>query len=200
MASKLKIMVGLHGQTYSNSFLVSWSMLLNTIHDKHDLYLIQADSSHRFVARHQMMGINISSGTKPEPFQGVDYDVFLMIDPKIIFTPESVIQLVERCAAEKNACSGLYYKDPSHYFVSVDGKTLLNKNEVEQLTDQATSVQFTGLGFFACHKSVIDALEFPYFQNVLSEELVFCKSIRDHGVSVVLYKDIVVHSEMNITL
>ena len=199
MSSKLKIMVGLHGQRYSNSFLVAWSMLLNTIHEKHDVYLIHADSTHRFVARHQMMGIDITSGSKPVPFQGIEYDVFLMIDSTILFTPEHVIQLVERCSAEKNACSGLYHKDPAHYFASIDGKTLLDKTEVDSLTD-TISVQFTGLGFFACHKTVIDMLEFPYFQNVLAEELLFCKSIREHGVSIILHRDIAVQQEMTVSL
>jgi hypothetical protein len=54
--------------------------------------------------------------------------------------------------------------------------------------------------FFACKKKVLDALEYPYFTNVLAEDVAFCKDVKEKGFPVMLAKDLRLSKEMNIVL
>ena len=198
--SKKTIMIGLHGSTYSNQFMLTWSMALNSLwkNKNYDVYVVQAISENHMYARLQTLGIDLGKDTKDQkPFQGLDYDVFVMIDPDIIFKPDDLEKLIDRCLNKNDVVSGLYPADPQYYFASLDTQLM----KIEKDNDKKEEiVSFVGLGFFACKKKVIDSLEFPYFTNIFTEEMTFCKSIQDKGFLITLYKDLRVGKKMLITM
>ena len=66
-------------------------------------------------------------------------------------------------------------------------------------------VHYTGMGFFACRKEVLDKLTYPYFNGKLeeiiaedgkvirdlsSEDVCFCKNIQAAGYEIVLDTDL----------
>jgi len=163
-----------------------------------EAYIVQGLSTTQYIARLQSLGLDPSKGTQ-KPFKGMDYDVCVMIDPETLFNPEDLSTLIERCLDKYDAVSGLYHIDPTHYFASdPTEKELLKHNEIND--KESVTVPFTGLGFFACRKAVLDSLTYPFFNNVLSEEASFCKSITEAGFKITLCKDIKVGRILEMTM
>ena len=76
-------------------------------------------------------------------------------------------------------------------------------------------VSYTGLGFFACRKEVLNSLEYPYFNRELqkirgkdgidvvdmcSEDVAFCKNIQDAGYNIMLHTQLRVGHEKSVVL
>jgi hypothetical protein len=203
-----RVIICMHGNTYSNEFLIGWTMALNYIWKNTDweLLLSQGLSDNHFYSRLQSMNIDISKDNKDKPFKNIDYDIIVMIDPNILFKPEDLKNLIERCLYKNDVVSGLYLADPQYYFASIDKELMKidieeekNRNEKNRKEDPL-NVSFVGLGFFACKRKVIESLEFPYFTNCYNEEISFCNSIKDKGFNITLYKDIHVCKKMLLTL
>lgn len=81
-------------------------------------------------------------------------------------------------------------------------KAIEEKKEPGPLSEpEFMKVSYVGLGFFACRKEVLDALQYPYFNRELqrmrtkegvelldmcSEDVAFCKNIEDAGFDIML--------------
>ena len=78
-----------------------------------------------------------------------------------------------------------------------------------------TKVSYTGLGFFACRKEVLDSLEYPFFNrelqrmrgnngkelvDICSEDVAFCKNIEDAGYDIMVNTRLRVGHEKAIVL
>jgi hypothetical protein len=76
-------------------------------------------------------------------------------------------------------------------------------------------VSYAGMGFFACRKEVLDALQYPYFHRELqrmrtkegvelvdmcSEDVAFCKNIEDAGFDIMLNTRLRVGHEKTVVL
>ena len=201
--NKKKVMIGLKGATYSNQFLVAWTMSLNYLwkNTSYEIFLVQGFSTNQYVARLQTLGIDMTKDKDQKPFQGMDYDVFVMIDPESLFKPEDIATLIDLAVNKHDAVSGLYLITPDQYYASdATGKELLKSTDVAKDDKETVDVAFTGLGFFACKKKVLDALEYPYFTNILSDEVSFCKSIVEKGFKVMLCKELRVGRSLSVLL
>jgi hypothetical protein len=77
------------------------------------------------------------------------------------------------------------------------------------------NVSYAGMGFFACRKEVLDALQYPYFFRELqkmrsqdgieivdmcSEDVAFCKNIQEAGYDVMLHTTLRVGHEKKVVL
>jgi hypothetical protein len=201
-ASKKKVMIGLKSQSYSSQFLVSWTMMLNHLwkNDKYEVNVSQGFSKNQFISRLQSVGLDVSKPINDQKhFQGTDYDVFVMLDSDILFNPEDMSKLIDLCATRHDVVSGLYPMDTTHYFVGdATEKELVKISDIEKDDKETVEVPFTGLGFFACKKKVLDTVPNPYFDNALTEEIGFCKKVRDLGFKVMLCKELRVSRELNV--
>jgi len=90
------------------------------------------------------------------------------------------------------------------------------KEEMKPLsTPEFLSVSYVGLGFFACRKEVLDALQYPYFNRELqriqgkngvemvdmcSEDVALCKNIQDAGFELMLNTRLRVGHEKSVIL
>jgi hypothetical protein len=90
------------------------------------------------------------------------------------------------------------------------------KEEVKPLSaPEFISVSYVGMGFFACRREVLDALQYPYFNRELqrmrtkdglelvdmcSEDVALCKNIEDAGFDIMVNTRLRVGHEKNVIL
>lgn len=89
------------------------------------------------------------------------------------------------------------------------------KKELKPVIPEFIKVSYTGLGFFACRKEVLDDLQYPYFNRELqrmrskdgteivdmcSEDVAFCKNIEDAGYDIMLHTSLRVGHEKAVVL
>jgi len=177
----------------------------------YDVILTNEYSSYVTFSRMKTLGLDVLKGVDQKPFDGkIDYDVWLTIDSDIVFTPEQVIELIEDTSTHP-VVSGVYrMEDMKHYACvkewNVDYFKKLRTFQFVQLDDferapQFVSVAYTGMGFFACRKEVIEKLKYPYFsyplieiegkdgviiRDTCSEDVAFCKNLTDAGMEIIV--------------
>jgi hypothetical protein len=218
---KKTIIIALPGDNFSSKFIVAWtntlSYLLNL--NKYNIVIAPATGSYVTFVRMRTLGLDVRRGITQKPFDGETFDVWITIDSDIIFSPEAMISLIE--STEKHpVVSGMYRMADLVNFAAVknwDTDYFSKNGTFEFLTEEAIQtwkketnlrympVHYTGLGFFACRKEVLDKLTYPYFDGNLqeiikedgtvlrdlsSEDVCFCKNILAAGYEIVLDTDL----------
>jgi hypothetical protein len=192
--------------------------------------LLNRYSSFVSFSRMQTLGLDVLRGSEQKPFNGqLNYDVWLTIDSDIVFTPEQVIELIENTDVHP-VVSGFYrMADLTHYpaiqewdeeFFAQHGTfKFLTPEEVENWRNATQQkfmpVVYNGLGFFACRKGVIEQLQYPYFwaplqeiktpegkilRDMCSEDVAFCKNLKNAGFQVMVNTEIRVGHEKMLTV
>ena len=207
-----KVIIALPGREYSGAFLMNWSQtLIELSRRKYPVILLNEYSSFVTFSRMKTLGLDVMRGATQVPFDGkLDYDIWLTIDSDIIFTAEQVIELIED-TDKYPVVSGLYrMADMVHYaavkmwdlehFKKHGTFEFIKVNELDT-TEKYIKVAYNGMGFFACRKGVIENLKYPYFsyplieietedgkllRDMCSEDVAFCKNLKDAGYSVVV--------------
>jgi len=206
------IAVALPGREFSASFLKNWSQTLMTLTQKgYKVIMLCEYSSFVPFTRMKTLGLDVLRGATQVPFDGkLDYDVWLTIDSDIFFLPEQVIELIED-VDKHPVVSGAYRMTDLEHFAMVkewdreyykehgtfEFLTLKDLNESEKYM----KVVYNGMGFFACRRGVIENLKYPYFsyplieietedgrvlRDMCSEDVSFCKNLKDAGYPVVV--------------
>jgi hypothetical protein len=131
----------------------------------------------------------------------------LTIDSDILFTPEQVIELIED-TEKYPVVSGLYRMQDGVHFATVqewDVEYFKRYGSFEFMrdlpADKYVPVAYSGMGFFACRKGVIEKLKYPYFsyplveieaedgkilRDTCSEDVSFCKNLTDAGFEIMV--------------
>lgn len=249
---RLRVMIGLPGDHFSQAFLISWTQTISVImkNTAYDISISPGKSSFVSFARMQTLGLNVLRGKNQKPFNGADYDVFVSIDSDVVFSPLQLIELIE-CTKLHPVVSGYYMMANNKQFAVVKDwdKEYFMKNatfqflepsdlepyvkrfaeELEELKraeekkeeakpisqPEFIKVSYAGMGFFACRKEVLDALQYPYFNRELqrmrtkegvelvdmcSEDVAFCKNIEDAGFDIMLNTRLRVGHEKSVIL
>lgn len=207
-----KVIIALPGREYSGSFLKNWSHTLMLLIQKgYKIVMINEYSSFVPFSRMKTLGLDVLRGATQIPFNGeIDYDVWLTIDSDIFFIPEQVIELIED-TDKYPVVSGIYrMSDLQHYaavkewdieyFKQHGSFEFLNVKDVDAM-EKYVKVAYNGMGFFACRKGVIENIKYPYFnypllevevengqliRDMCSEDVAFCKNLKDAGYSVIV--------------
>jgi hypothetical protein len=207
-----QVIIALPGREYSGKFLTNWSKTLITLLQKgYTFKIINEYSSFVSFSRMKTLGLDVLKGVDQIPFDGkIEYDVWLTIDSDIFFTPEQVIELIEDTDIYP-VVSGLYRMADLKNYATVKewDKDFFQKHgtfefiKVDELdtSEKYMKVVYTGMGFFACRKGVIEKLEYPYFsypliemetedgknlRDICSEDVAFCKNLKDAGYEIVV--------------
>lgn len=144
----------------------------------------------------------------------LEYDVWLTIDSDIVFTPEDVIQIIESTEIHPVVSGLYLMQDMKHfacvaewdeaYFKEHGTFKFLEKADVDNYKQETgqnfMEVAYNGMGLFACKYGVIEALKYPYFdrpvqeikddngvvimRDLCSEDVGFCKNLKDAGFGV----------------
>lgn len=166
------------------------------------------------------LGLDVLRGAEQKPFGGqVPYDVWFTIDSDIVFTPQQVLQLMED-TKEHPVVSGLYRMSDLQHFACVQdwdldyfkkhGSFKFLRPEDVVGAPKYKKVSYNGMGFMAIRSGVIEKLKYPYFsyplqemetadglllRDMCSEDVAFCKNLKDAGFEVVVNTEIVVGHE-----
>lgn len=220
---KKRVMIGLPGQEYSSHFLISWTkFLIDLLKDNTlDISLYPGFSTNSMFSRMKTLDLN-KQEVQIKAFDGIDYDVFVTIDPTIVFNFEqfkTLVSMTEKYPvvsamyhtsdktvnAVENMDYSTYIKTGTFPFITIDD--LKEKTLVK--------VDYTNLGFFACRRTVLQALDYPYFwyplvdyttedgtpcKDVLSDEVAFCKRLCDKGFRITLNVELRVYSERKVVV
>jgi len=220
------VAIALPGREFSNNFLKNWSQTLLTLTQKgYKIIMLNEYSSFVPFSRMKTLGLNVLRGATQVPFNGeVDYDVWITIDSDIFFIPEQVIELIED-TDKYPVVSGLYrMADLQHYaavkewddeyFKKHGTFEFLRVNELDT-SEKYMKVAYNGLGFFACRKGVIENLKYPYFsyplieietedgkvlRDMCSEDVAFCKNLKDAGYLVIVNTSLRVGHEKTLVI
>jgi hypothetical protein len=217
----MKVILALPGRTFSGTFLMNWSQTLMTLTKKgYDFMVTNEYSSFVTFSRMKTLGLDVLRGADQKPFGGqVDYDVWLTIDSDIVFTPEQVVELLED-TKKYPVVSGLYrMQDMKHlacvkewdvdYFKKNGSFEFMKADELEK-EDKYISVAYNGMGFFACRREVLEKMQYPYFsyplieidgmKDTCSEDVAFCKNLKDAGFEVIVNTTLRVGHEKTVTI
>ena len=249
---KLKVIIGLPGDHFSQAFLLAWTNMIYTLMNtnRYEIKISPGKSSFVSFARMQTLGLDVLRGKNQKAFHTEPYDVFVSIDSDVVYSPIQLIELIE-CTKLHPVVSGYYMMQDNKSFAVVkewnkthfaehgtfkflgpkdtedDMKTFNQelqerkkaedeKRDPGQLSNpNFTKVSYVGLGFFACRKEVLDALQYPFFNRELqrmrgkdglelvdmcSEDVAFCKNIEDAGFDIMLNTRLRVGHEKNVVL
>jgi hypothetical protein len=220
------VVVALPGREYSGSFLKNWSQALIELTRKgYKVVMMNEYSSFVSFSRMKTLGLDVRRGATQVPFNGeLDYDVWLTIDSDIFFLPEQLIELIED-TEKYPVVSGLYrMQDLQHYtavkewdleyFKEHGTSEFMKVNELDT-SEKYMKVAYNGLGFFACRKGVIENLKYPYFsyplveieaedgkllRDMCSEDVAFCKNLKDAGYNVTVNTNLRVGHEKTLVI
>ena len=220
------VVVALPGREFSGNFLKNWSQTLLTLTQKgYKIIMMNEYSSFVSFSRMKTLGLDVLRGATQVPFNGVvDYDVWLTIDSDIFFIPEQVIELIED-TDKYPVVSGLYRMSDLQHYAAVkewDDEYFKKHGTFEFLkvkdldtSEKYMKVAYNGLGFFACRKGVIENLKYPYFsyplveietedgkvlREMCSEDVAFCKNLRDAGYPVIVNTSLRVGHEKTLVI
>ena len=217
----MKVILALPGRTFSGTFLMNWSQTLMTLTKKgYDFMVTNEYSSFVTFSRMKTLGLDVLRGADQKPFGGqVDYDAWLTIDSDIVFTPDQVVELLED-TKKYPVVSGIYrMQDMKHlacvkewdvdYFRKNGSFRFMKVDELER-EDKYISVAYNGMGFFACRREVLEKMKYPYFtypiieidelKDTCSEDVAFCKNIKDTGFEVIVNTTLRVGHEKTVTI
>jgi len=189
-----------------------WSQTLVELTKRgYQVLLLNEYSSFVPFSRMKTLGLDVLRGASQVPFNGeIDYDAWVTIDSDIVFTSEQVIQLIED-TKKYPVVSGLYrMADMVHfaavkewdidYFKKTGSFQFMTQEDIDKC-EEYTTVAYNGMGFFACRKGIIENLKYPYFsyplieieaengkliKDMCSEDVAFCKNLKDAGYRVVV--------------
>ena len=218
----MKIIIALPGREFSGSFLVHWTeTVMHLMRLGHEIRMVNEYSSFVPFSRMKTLGLDVLRGATQLPFGGqVEYDVWLTIDSDIFFIPEQVVELIED-TKKYPVVSGIYrMTDLKHYaavkewdteyFKKTGSFKFLTEEDLKADDEKYMTVAYNGMGFFACRKGVIENLKYPYFsypliemktedgkilRDMCSEDVAFCKNLKDAGYRVVVNKTLRVGHE-----
>jgi len=217
----MKVIIALPGREFSGRFLAAWTETFTTLlREGHQVLLVNEYSSFVSFSRMKTLGLDVMRGAEQKPFGGkVDYDVWLTIDSDIIFTPQQVLQILED-TKEHDVVSGLYRMADLQHFACVQdwnvdyfkkhGTFKFLRPEDVVGAPKYKKVSYNGMGFMAIRAGVIEKLKYPYFsyplqemetdeglilRDMCSEDVAFCKNLKDAGFDVVVNTQLVLGHE-----
>ena len=223
--SKKNVIIAFPGKEFSGTFLMQWSeSLLKMTQLGYKIALTNDYSAYAPFTRMMTLGLDTMRGNEQKPFDGkVEYDVWVTIDSDIIFTAKQLIELIED-TDKYPVISGMYKMANSKYIAAVKewNLTYFIKNGVYEFIDPETfdkdikhhEVAYTGMGFMACTREVLEKIEYPYFNypteelqvdgktisQIFSEDVSFSKRVIDAGYKIVINTDLRVGHEKKLIM
>jgi len=216
-----KIIFALPGDNFSSKFLIAWTATISKLWDmrKYDIMISPSTGSFVSFVRMHTLGLDTLRGEDQKPFNNQDYDVWITIDSDIVFTPEQVVELIES-TEQHPVVAGMYrMSDLTNYafvkdwdiehFKKNGSFKFCTPNEIEEWKKETEfkyyPVVYSGMGFMAIKKEVLDKMKYPYFdseveviecddgkiiRDICSEDVAFSKNINNAGYQIMINTNI----------
>jgi hypothetical protein len=210
------------------SLLATMNALLDS--NKYQLIISPGISSYVTFARMQTLGLNVLRGSEQKVFDGEAFDYWITIDSDQVFAPVQIIDLLDSLETHPVVAGCYRMSNLTHYPVVEEWDTdFFKKNGsfefmgVEKLEtwkkenegENFLKVSYSGMGFFGMRKEVLDAMKYPYFDSekttiegdkgvvlndIMSEDVAFCKNIKKAGYDIMLKATLRVGHEKRVVL
>jgi hypothetical protein len=117
---KLKVIIGLPGDHFSQAFLLAWTNTIYTLMNtnRYDIKISPGKSSFVSFARMQTLGLDVLRGKNQKAFDKEPYDIFVSIDSDVVYSPIQLIELIE-CTKLHPVVSGYYMMQNNKDFAVV---------------------------------------------------------------------------------
>ena len=193
---KIIIVVCIVGNTFSNTFLRSWTELIGYgLTNNIQFILSNFSGDNIFTSKNKCLLENINEGENQPLFQGkIKYDYVLMMSNKTIFNVDTFKKLFEQnkevissISVNRNDLNKLNFiqtinfdKDSIYEFISRDSVKQLKEQNIDVI-----KADFNEMNFTLIKKGVFEKIGYPWFSiepssGDLSGELYFfkkCKSL-----------------------
>ena len=119
-SKKLKVIIGLPGDHFSQAFLLAWTNTIYTLvsSNRYDLKISPGKSSFVPFARMHTLGLDVLRGKAQKAFHTEPYDVFVSIDSDVVFSAIQLVELIE-CTKVHPVVSGYYMMQDNKNFAVV---------------------------------------------------------------------------------
>ena len=216
-----KIIFALPGDNFSSKFLIAWTATISKLWDmrKYDIMISPSTGSFVSFVRMHTLGLDTLRGEDQKPFNNQDYDIWITIDSDIVFTPEQVVELIES-TEQHPVVAGMYrMSDLTNYafvkdwdiehFKKNGSFKFCTPNEIDEWKKETEfkyyPVVYSGMGFMAVKKEVLDKLKYPYFdseveviecddgkiiRDICSEDVAFSEKINKAGYQIMINTNI----------
>lgn len=215
----MKVIFCIPGNKFSDRWIHSWMDTLNVM-SKHGIewiYSINYDPV-VYYARNRVLGGNNVDGRYQKPFRGqLEYDYTFWIDSDIVWDGEQVVQLLQQ---DKDIISGAYMMANNQELPiveSLDYTRLLEQGTFrfmrrEEIKNRHSpfTVSYTGFGFMAIKKKVIESMEYPWFRpkfvekdlfhEFTAEDVSFCWEAKERGFEIWIDPTVQVGHQKSITI
>jgi hypothetical protein len=178
------------GHSVEGAYMKSLLSTVKVLHKKGITWkFVNEYSSHVSVAREISIAV-ICEESEGHYAPKFGYKKLFWIDSDMVFTPNDVLKLYE---ADEDVVSGCYL---------THGNSLAAYSEkyIPLLTSNLSiglrTVEAVGFGFLALKQGVVESIPSPVFRDastsleLLGEDLVFCKKVRDLGYEIWLDQDV----------
>lgn len=216
----MKIIFCMPGKSYSREFLLGWTdLMMQAASRGHQVMISQQYTSCVHFARAKCLGGDVLKGPNQKPFQGqVEYDLMMWIDSDIVFKPEDFFALLE---SPHDVTAGLYMMEDLQHFATVrewdtdyfkkNGSFKFLRPDDIVGAAQYMPVAYTGMGWMAIRKGVVESLKYPWFFSPLetisddvvdmnSEDVSFCKALTAAGHTIHIDTKIRVGHQKNLII
>lgn len=219
--AKKRVIIAIPGNNFSSKFLINWTNTMINLwsSNKYDIAISAGTGSFVPFVRMQTLGLDSKKDISQKPFNGDKFDIWVTIDSDILFNAEQVLELIAS-TEQHPVVSGMYRLEDLESFAAIksfdtsyyakNGNYEYMKNETIENWKSETSMKFmpvcyTGLGFFACTKEVLDKMTYPFFygeqKNIVTddgkvivemttEDMNFCRNIQNAGFEIFLNTDL----------
>lgn len=216
----MRIIFCLPAKSFSTNWFNSWNLTLAELSNNKIsyAYCVQYDPI-VYYCRNKILGGDNTKGKKQLPWQGqIDYDYQVWIDSDIVWTPSDLFKLL---SSNKNIVSGLYHMSDGVNFPVVENLDyshlkdygtfrFLNDQELSKKPSIPFKVSYTGFGFIAIKKGVMESLEYPWFQpkwisnetfhDFCAEDVGFCWAAQEKGWEIFVDPNCIVKHEKTVLL
>lgn len=229
---KKRVVIAVPGTQFSNNFLISWSQSLYVLWEQgYEVIISPGSSSYVTFARMRTLGLDVLRGPSQKPFNGeLNYDVFVSIDSDVIFSPIMLMELIETTDLQP-VVSGYYMMaDGKHmsvvkdwdisYFGQNGRFQFLTQPDIESWSkdhpdERFMEASYSGMGFFACRREVLESMTYPYFDaplqkipmpdgsqliDLCSEDVAFAKNLQAQGYKINVHMGLRVGHEKTVVL
>jgi len=196
----MRIIFCLPGKSFSNNWFNSWNHTINLLSQNNISYAYCMDYDPVvYYCRNRILGGNNLNGKKQKPWQGqIDYDYQIWIDSDVVWSADSILTLLNH---NRDIVAGLYHMSDGinypvvenlNYAHLKDYGTFKFLNDDDLKTKSALfKVSYTGFGFIAIKKGVMESLDYPWFQprwisnetfhDFCAEDVGFCWTAQEKG-------------------
>lgn len=218
----MTIVLCLPGNNFSGKFVDCLVETINFFHSKKWRFGVsRRESNNIYYVRSLCLGADVLKGKNQKPFDGqIDYDYQVWIDSDMVWSPEQIEELLK---TEGDIVSGMYKtQNGVHYattktldvdFLKANGYyPFMTYEDLQKEENQDPfNVEYTGMGFMAIKKGVIENLEYPWFEPIFQEigddvvdfsgdDAGFCIKAKRKGYNITVNPKIIVGHEKRVVL